>query len=456
MGKIVLIAPYSRWAINVAYLSSFLRESGHRVRVIFFKKYASMPIGAASHGVSPLHHIMVSNTGKDWVLSYPAPPTRAELESVVQLTEEFGADIVGISAVTVVCEAASMLTDFVRQRLRIPVIWGGIEPTINPERSLRVADAVCIGEGEDALEEVVRRSGSDGGVPRDIANVWVRGADGMIYRNVPRPLRQDLDALPHLDCDPDEKFFVGGNKVTAGWSIAQLDGLYETMTTRGCPFSCAYCCNDQLRSIYRGQRFVRRRTPGNVIEELVSARRKVPVKFVNFQDDVFTFDRDWVAEFAKSYKKHVGLPFWCYSHPLHTDFQTLELLREAGLRRVTMGIQSGSQRILFETEEDCMETLELLLSLPRVRFDFGLSKLAIYPNTAIERLYVDQQPQPLSEDVYGFYNKLYLLTQTPIPKSIIRWVSRSRYFERHHGLLRIALLLWYKMRQFHERVARTA
>ena len=216
----------------------------------------------------------------------------------------------------------------------------------------------------------------------------------------------------------------------------------------------------------------------------------MPVKFVNFQDDVFTFDREWVAEFARSYKKHIGLPFWCYTHALHTDMRTLELLRDAGLQRVTLGIQSGSQRILkeifnrpvpnrkviesartlerigleynfdlitntpFESEQDCIDTLELLLSLPRVRFDFGLSKLSIYPNTAVERLCTERKPQSLSEATYGLYNKLYLLAQTPVPRGIIRAFGRSAYLKKHHGLLRVPLLLWYKMRELREAVIR--
>lgn len=459
--------------------------------MIFFKKYSSMPMKLARGDVSPLHHVMVSNTGKDWVLSYPANPTQDELESVGRLIEDFGADIVGITLVTVVLEAATTLTRFIQQKLHIPVIWGGIEPTIEPEKSLRVADAVCIGEGEDALAEVLAGLDADGTVPSDVANVWVRGTDGTIHKNALRPLCQDLDALPPLDCSPEEKFYVEGRNIVTGWSIGQLDGFYETMTARGCPFACAYCCNAQLRKLYPGQRYVRRRSPGNVIEELISAQKIVPIEFISFQDDVFTFDREWLAEFARSYKRHVGLPFWCYTHALHTNFSSLELLHEAGLRRVTLGIQSGSQRILkdvfnrpvpnqkviesarvlerigleynfdvitntpFETEEDCVDTLELLLALPRVRFDFGLSKLSIYPNTEIERRYAEQQPEPLSDATYGLFNKLYLLTQTPVPKPVIRWASRSRYLKRHHGFLRLPLLLWYKMRALRKEIGRT-
>jgi len=488
MAKVVLISPYNRWAINTASLSSFLKERGHRVRVIFFKQYASLPLRLARNNVSPLHHIMVSNTGNDWVLSYPTPPSRSELESTARLIADFEPDIVGITVVTVVSDAVATLTSFIREKLHKPVIWGGIGPTIAPEKSLDAADAVCLGEGEEALDEVVSKLGSDGTIPSDIANIWARQPDGTIRKNAVRPLRQDLDALPPLDCNPEEKFFVEEEKVVSEWSIVRLGGLYETMTSRGCPFSCAYCCNDQLRDLYARQRFVRRRSPGNVIEELMSARQKVPIQFINFQDDVFTFDGEWIAEFARAYKKHIGLPFWCYAHALHSDARVLELLRDAGLRRVTLGIQSGSQRILkevfnrpvpnrkviesvktldrmgleynfdlitntpFETEQDCRETLQLLLSLPRVRFDFGLSKLSIYPNTAVERLYNELRLQPLNEATHAFYNKLYLLTQTPAPRSLIRRLSNSRYLKSHHGLLRVPLLLWWKMRQLRQHV----
>jgi radical SAM superfamily enzyme YgiQ (UPF0313 family) len=91
---------------------------------------------------------------------------------------------------------------------------------------------------------------------------------------------------------------------------------------------------------------LRRRSVDIVIEELVQAKRTLGIKSVMFYDDVFTVNPRWLREFAPRYKREVGLPFWCYTYPTTTHKEDLLLLKDAGLKSITMGIQSGSPEML--------------------------------------------------------------------------------------------------------------
>lgn len=60
--------------------------------------------------------------------------------------------------------------------------------------------AVCIGEGEGAIQDIVQCLGDGGNIDR-IPNLWVRRPDGSVARNEVRPLIENLDSLPFPDRD---------------------------------------------------------------------------------------------------------------------------------------------------------------------------------------------------------------------------------------------------------------
>ncbi|MFC1890609.1 B12-binding domain-containing radical SAM protein, partial [Thermodesulfobacteriota bacterium] len=474
MARIVLISMYDRLTIGLGHLSSFLKSRGHETHVVYFKRYEVIKPGRLREYNRHEHHVMVLNSGSEIVLCYARPPSRKEIAMLQDLVGGIGPDLVGLSFRTIAAGAAATITEAISREPGVPVIQGGIHPTIEPEGSIETCDVVCLGEGEYPLAELADavESGAD---RSSIRNLWVR-CGGEVVRNPVRPLIQDLDALPFPDYLPEGKYLVDGEGIREGISIKDFNGVYEIMTSRGCPFSCDFCCNGQLREILSGSggKYLRRRSPANVIGELVEAKERFEIKYVNFQDDVFTFGREWLAEFTGEYKKRIGIPFWCYHHPNYTDSASLRLLKECGVEHMTMGIQSGSERVLkevynrhtsrekmlaaarmldeleidynidiitnnpFEAEQDCVETLELLLAMRApVRFNGGLSKLTTYPATKIAARMEEQGGRSLLEEgTFDFYNLLYLLCQTKLPRDWIRGFSKNAFLRRHPSLLR--------------------
>jgi radical SAM superfamily enzyme YgiQ (UPF0313 family) len=239
----------------------------------------------------------------------------------------------------------------------------------------------------------------------EIAGIWTRRSDGTIHRGPLRPLVSDLDALPWCDWDASSECFLFGDELIEGFVPPPHTRVHlevPVLTQRGCPYECTYCCYSILKKRYPGQKFVRRRSVGNVIGEMKPLRLRFPtIERFFFHDDVFTIDPDWIAEFAERYSREIGLPFIAFTHPSSCTRRTIEPLKRAGLIEARIGIQSGSERILFEcynrrtsreqilksaqlihdlglgmvvdligfnpmeTEEDLRATLDILLRLPR-------------------------------------------------------------------------------------------
>jgi predicted Rossmann fold nucleotide-binding protein DprA/Smf involved in DNA uptake len=71
-------------------------------------------------------------------------------------------------------------------------------------------------------------------------------------------------------------------------------------------------------------------TAQDVLEELGAAQARYGrLRLVNFQDDVFTVDKDWLAPFLSRYRRAIGAPFRCMSHPRYLDAEVARWLAEA-------------------------------------------------------------------------------------------------------------------------------
>lgn len=297
-----------------------------------------------------------------------------------------------------------------KAKKNIPVIFGGVHPTLSPQTVIEndCVDMICIGEGEGALLELAD-NWKERNTKRDIKNIWFKDSREII-KNPLRPLNQDLDSFPF----PDKSSFY--EKLPP----FIYPRLYLIMTSRGCPFSCTYCSNNAFNELYKNEAKVRRRSVENVIGELKTAKEKFKIKRVSIADDVFTSSKDWLEKFALRYKTEINLPFSCNAHVQMIDEQRVKLLKETGCYRVTIGVQSASERtrleilkrheknsqiidfagwcrkyklpftadhifnIPFEGEEEQVEALKLYR---RVRpMSIGCFWLAYYPNTEITKI----------------------------------------------------------------------
>lgn len=270
-------------------------------------------------------------------------------------------DCIGLSFVSNFFGQAEKLTRYFNDQLDIPVIWGGIHAMAAPEKSLTIADFVCIGEGEACMTALCREL-DNGRDWRNVPNLWFR-EKGEVVKNEPAPLDPDIDNYSMPLYDNDREYIRWNDSIVPMQdeyrkNIMRSDSAYYdlkeaaaypylTMASRGCPNSCAYCCNNLFKSVYRGKgKILRRRSNAQIIAELEIILRKMPyINIVEFFDDDFLYPVESViSEFAELYKKHIGLPFRCNFRPESVTREKLRFLKEAGLISIEMGLQSASAK----------------------------------------------------------------------------------------------------------------
>ena len=241
---------------------------------------------------------------------------------------------------------------------KIFTICGGPHISLAPlelEKTVGL-DAICIGEGEYPLLELANKlqSGED---ITNIENIWVK-KDGKIYQNSNRPLISDIDNLPF----GDRELFNYQEIVNSDYDRAIF------MCSRGCPYSCTYCCNSGLRGLQEGK-YVRFRSIENVLAEIKEVISNYDVKYIYLNDDVFTENREYVSNFCSRYKEEIGYPFELNTRVEHLTPEMLQSLKDAGCYRVAMGIEQGDEKFR-------REILNRRMSNEKIEAAFELTKKA--------------------------------------------------------------------------------
>jgi anaerobic magnesium-protoporphyrin IX monomethyl ester cyclase len=239
------------------------------------------------------------------------------------------------------------------------LVCGGTHPTLVPEEVAAnpAFDIVCVGEGEYALRDLAERL-QHGQDYADVPNLWVRrGAE--IIRNALRPLVADLDELPYVDRD-----LFGYDEI-----LAANDGWVDVMSGRGCPYDCSYCCNPGLKGRYKGLgRYVRFRSVAHVIGELRALSARYRVKTINFQDDIFTLDRDWTLQFCQAYHPEFHYPFWINTRVERIlDEELVKALAEAGCAGIRVGVENGDEALRNSVLKRSMSNADIIAAFRLVQ-----------------------------------------------------------------------------------------
>jgi len=458
--EVVLISPYSDIsAMSLRSISAVLKRAGHKTRLIFL----------------PYQFPEIEQRA-DFITCY----SDKILDQVTELCR--GAGLIGVSLMTNYFEQVASMTDHLKEKLGIPIIWGGIHPTIAPDQCLDCAEMICVGEGEGAVVDLVDRM-ENGRDILDTPSIWFK-KDGKIIRNAPRPVVHDLNSLPFQDYDMDDDHVL--DQETEVISPLNPDLLrayltrsaptkgraalfYQTLASRGCPHNCSYCCWDALQRIYPERQRIRRRSVDNIIEELEIILERMPwFQEITFSDDSFLdASSAELAEFSTRYKKVANRPFQCLAEPRTITRKRMDPLVDAGLANIQIGIQSGSRRVQeiyqrnqtnervikmaellkeyiprirppiydfildnpWETLEDKYMTFQLLLKLPQPYF-IQIFSLTFFPGTGLfDRAVAEGLIKDHIRDVYrqqyntrdiNYVNLMFSFFPRPFPRSLLK------------------------------------
>jgi anaerobic magnesium-protoporphyrin IX monomethyl ester cyclase len=313
--NILSLRPY----LGLAYLGAVLEKAGHNVLILngetFFKN-----INNEGEGVTVNKDDFSNNFSADHYV----------YRDIMAQVKNFSPDIIGISFMTAGSSSAYILAKLIKEYCpKLPIIAGGVHPTLVPEEPLKKScfDFVVKGEGELTMPELVDALEKNKGVEGINGLYFIK--DGTVVKNQPRLFITDLDMLPypafHLLYDLEK----------------QKSTCKGIITSRGCPFECNYCASKLMWT-----RSVRFRSPDNVVGEIKDRHEKLGIKSFGFHDDTFTLRKPYVMEMCQKISDlDFKISWHCDTRGDTLDKPMLAMMKKAGCNQIYLGLESGSPKI---------------------------------------------------------------------------------------------------------------
>ena len=387
--------------LGVQHISAVLKESGHQPRLfldpqLFNDSHCSIKALSAKFDYK---------------------------KEIIDQLKEYRPGLIGFSVVTDFYRRACDLAEEIKKEIDVPIIFGGVHPSLVPERVIKndFVDIVCVGEGEYPMLELAE-SLDKGRLDYKIRNLWFK-KDGKIIKNELRPLIADLDKLPF----PDQELYHEWKKC--------LKKSYYIGTSRGCPNACSYCLHSYFHKLYRDKGvYVRRRSVRNVTDELVLAKRIYGVRQVFFTDDCFGMDRTWLGEFSREYREKVGVPFACIMQPRDVTADTVSKLKHSGCCLVFLGIQSWDREIretMLDRWTKDSEMEEAIHLLKEAGIEVVVDNLIGLPGQDNERLLVSNlRYTRLRPNRIFFFQLRYYPGTTIVDKALEKGMISADFHEK--------------------------
>jgi radical SAM superfamily enzyme YgiQ (UPF0313 family) len=259
-------------------------------------------------------------------------------------------DLVGISCMTSNAPRAYHLAREFRKRGR-KVVIGGVHPTILPEEALQYADSVVVGEAEGVWEELLADCDNGGMKKR--------------YQKPP----------PSLERFIPMKFRKSSKR--------RLFNVLPVLTTRGCPYSCEFCCVSDLYG-----KKIRHAPIGNVVRDIVESEGKIFI----FLDDNIIGEPRYAKELFRAIKplriKWVGQASISFVH----DTELMRLAAQSGCGALFIGLESVSEAQLKKMRKSIKDVEKMGEAVKKIKglgihihasfvFGFDNDTTAVFPDT---------------------------------------------------------------------------
>jgi len=261
---------------------------------------------------------------------------------------------VGISVMTIQISDALKVAKLIKDNnKKVPIVFGGIHPTLLPEETIKdeLVDIVAYGEGENTVLELVEALTNKS----SLLNV-----KGIYYKNKGKIIKTAGQKKTNLDSIPFHNFdfykydgFMDVNRDIFGiYKNGEMLRMVPLYTGLGCPYRCAFCFEPYVNRTYRSK------SPKRIIDECRYLVEKYKLNHIYFRNDnFFTYKRE-VEEFL-DLKLESGLKFtWDaqlranYFNEKYIDDAFLIKMKNAGMKRMMIGAESGSIRILEKIKKD--------------------------------------------------------------------------------------------------------
>ncbi|MCK5579867.1 MAG: cobalamin-dependent protein [Candidatus Omnitrophica bacterium] len=282
-------------------------------------------------------------------------------EELMSVIDDFHPDIVAFSLMSNDFLYSKRLAELIKKKYPdLLTIFGGIHPTVDPEDTINLdcVDMLCVGEGEEALVELVDRIEKGQDITA-VKNVWMK-KNGKIIRNEVRPF-VDLDNIPVPDCTG----FSQKHLYRPFWG--KVYRIMDVEMSRGCHFNCFECINFYLRKLYKKDcRYHREKSFPKAIADLKFIKENYKPDILRFMDEIMMpWNVSKMREFAEFYKKEIGLPFIAFGKVGYLNEEKVDILKDMGCISLSFGLESGNDHLRKKilnrhmTNKQIVETFQL-------------------------------------------------------------------------------------------------
>lgn len=290
--------------LGIEYLSAALKDAGHEIGLAY------------DPGLFGNEDNVFQNSSLEKMFS--------RRKQVLKYIQNFNPDLLAFSAYTSTYDWCLQIAREVRKKNKIPTVFGGMHPTLVPDEVIRrdEVDFVIIGEGEVPLKILAENLDSPEKVPNIVLKNGFRG---------PLIPAVNLENLPL----PDKSLFSGEINIHDDCMI---------MASRGCVYSCSYCCEAFWNSLYDNG-FYRRRSVESIISELKSMKVRYGIRRVMFNDALFFTDKEWLRSLLDEYNREIAVPFRCFGKVEMFDREVALMLKKSGCYCIEFGMQTFNQKL---------------------------------------------------------------------------------------------------------------
>jgi radical SAM superfamily enzyme YgiQ (UPF0313 family) len=269
---------------------------------------------------------------------------------LLPVLETFNPDVVGSQCYSMDLPMLKPVLEAVKRfNPKIQTIVGGAHPTAAPEHTLKffgrqLLDFVFVGEGEIGFPLFLKELEKNGS--KDLSNVpglgWIQEPWG-IFKINPSAQVENLDTLglPAWDLIIPESYpFSPHGVVCKDFPIAPV------MATRGCPYLCTFCSSANTK--------LRKRSVETVLAEVNLLRQKHGIREFHMVDDNFTLDMNYAKQFLRALIDQNIHCSWATPNGVRLDRldrELIDLMKEAGFYSISVGIESGSDRIRLKMKK---------------------------------------------------------------------------------------------------------
>lgn len=267
---------------------------------------------------------------------------RAESDFDARLFEELKKNplCVGISSMSGRhISGALRVSRLVKQQSSVPVVWGGVHPSLMPESTVRheLVDIVVRDDGEETFLELLASLKAPSATLHRIRGIAFKENGQVVMTERAEPTRiENLPLIPFRLVDFD--------KYSARESWTSEKNVLPMETSRGCPFACSFCTESVRKKKWRAL------SPERVVSDIKQYAQKYGIRSFTFIDDnLFGNIKRGERIIELMVQENAGIKWYTNirtDYMARVDSAFLAQMEQSGCGMLTFGAESGSDRIL--------------------------------------------------------------------------------------------------------------